>query len=137
MKKQVIIGIVLLFLLNQFNYYFDTFAISSENPWYFDQISIYGAWKLTNGSRDITIAVIDSGIDFSHPELQNVAWINEDEIANNSIDDDNNGYIDDIHGWDFVSNDSVPGPEEDDPIRMLHLLQELSHLQLMMRESRE
>ncbi len=116
MKRQVIIGIVLLFLLNQFNYYFDTFAISSENPWYFDQISIYGAWKLTNGSRDITIAVIDSGIDFSHPELQNVAWINEDEIENNSIDDDNNGYVDDINGWDFVSNDSIPGPEDDDPI---------------------
>ncbi len=80
------------------------------------QIDTAGAWQHTYGSKDITVAVIDSGIDFNHSEFENVSWINSGEIANNSIDDDGNGYIDDTHGWDFVSNDSEPGPEESDPI---------------------
>ena len=87
-----------------------------ENAWHLSHIEIEGAWELTMGSKDVIIAMIDSGIDFTHPDLANSSWINEDEIANNSIDDDNNGYIDDINGWDFVSNDNIPGPDDEDPI---------------------
>ncbi len=53
-------------------------------------------------SRTIIVAVIDSGIDIEHEDLQSVIWTNEDEIPDNGIDDDNNGYIDDVHGWNFI-----------------------------------
>lgn len=52
--------------------------------------------------EDIIVAVIDSGVDVNHEDLQGKIWINEDEIANNGIDDDNNGYIDDVFGWNFI-----------------------------------
>ncbi len=53
-------------------------------------------------SRTITVAVIDSGIDFDHEDLKDVMWTNPKEIADNGIDDDKNGYIDDLHGWSFI-----------------------------------
>jgi cell wall-associated protease len=53
-------------------------------------------------SRTITVAVIDSGIDFEHEDLKDVMWTNPKEIAGNGVDDDKNGYIDDIHGWSFI-----------------------------------
>lgn len=53
-------------------------------------------------SRTIIVAVIDSGVDIEHEDLQTVIWTNEDEIPDNGIDDDNNGYIDDVHGWNFI-----------------------------------
>jgi len=52
----------------------------------------------------VIVAVIDSGIDIDHEDLQNVIWSNPDEIPNNGIDDDRNGYIDDIHGWNFLGD---------------------------------
>ena len=55
-------------------------------------------------SSPVIVAVIDSGIDIEHEDLQGSIWINEDEIANNGIDDDQNGYIDDINGWNFLGN---------------------------------
>ena len=91
-------------------------AQNFEDSYHHRLIGSKGAWAITNGSKDITIAVIDSGIDFSHSELKNVYWNNTDEIGNNSIDDDGNGYVDDVVGWDFVNNDSIPGPETGDPI---------------------
>ena len=50
----------------------------------------------------VIVAVIDSGVDIEHPQLQEVIWINRDEVPNNNIDDDNNGYVDDRHGWNFL-----------------------------------
>jgi subtilisin family serine protease len=55
-------------------------------------------------SKTVVVAIIDSGIDIEHEDLQGKIWVNEDEIAGNGIDDDNNGYIDDIHGWNFLGN---------------------------------
>ena len=55
-------------------------------------------------SQKVIVAVLDSGVDYEHEDLKDVMWINEDEIPNNGIDDDNNGYIDDIHGWNFLGN---------------------------------
>ncbi len=54
--------------------------------------------------QTVIVGVIDSGIDIEHEDLKNVIWTNEDEIPNNGIDDDNNGYVDDIHGWNFLGN---------------------------------
>ena len=53
-------------------------------------------------SRTIIVAVIDSGVDIEHEDLKDVIWTNEDEIPGNGIDDDKNGYVDDIHGWNFI-----------------------------------
>jgi subtilisin family serine protease len=49
----------------------------------------------------VIVAVIDSGVDIDHPELKEAIWVNDDEIPNNRIDDDQNGYVDDVHGWNF------------------------------------
>ncbi len=53
-------------------------------------------------SETIIVAVIDSGVDAEHEDLKDIMWVNEDEIPNNGIDDDKNGYVDDIHGWNFI-----------------------------------
>lgn len=53
-------------------------------------------------SRTVIVAVVDSGIDIEHEDLKDIMWINEDEIAGNGMDDDKNGYVDDVHGWNFI-----------------------------------
>ena len=53
-------------------------------------------------SKTVLVAVIDSGIDIEHEDLKEVIWVNEDEVAGNGVDDDKNGYIDDVHGWNFI-----------------------------------
>jgi subtilisin family serine protease len=66
------------------------------------------AWDITKGSRDIIVAVVDTGIDFFHEDLRSNIWVNTKEIPGNGIDDDGNGYVDDVYGFDFVSNDNDP-----------------------------
>lgn len=60
--------------------------------------------SLNTEAKTIVVAVIDSGVDIEHEDLQGKIWINEDEIPDNGIDDDNNGYIDDVYGWNFLGN---------------------------------
>ena len=67
----------------------------------------------------VIVAVIDSGIDIEHEDLENVLWTNEKEIPGNGIDDDNNGYIDDIHGWNYLGGDRVAAPEQLEVTRLL------------------
>ncbi len=73
------------------------------------------AWYITTGSPNVPIAVLDTGIDFSHPDLASKIWTNPDEIAGNGIDDDGNGLVDDVHGWDFVNWDNDPADDNVDP----------------------
>ena len=82
-------------------------------------INILPAWNLYDSSteehRHVVVAVIDTGIDISHPDLKNAIWTNEDEIPGDGIDNDGNGYIDDVHGWNFFdgNNELCKGREDD------------------------
>lgn len=83
-------------------HHYDTFGIGAES-----------AWDEQVGSNTVVIAVIDSGVDLDHQDLDGNLWENTDEIAGNGIDDDENDYIDDVYGYDFVDDDGDPTPTPD------------------------
>ena len=68
-------------------------------------ISAEAAWDTTAGNHGVVVGVIDTGVDIGHRDLVDNIFVNVGEIANNGIDDDANGFVDDVNGWDFVSND--------------------------------
>lgn len=65
------------------------------------------AWSIQESAEDIVVAILDSGVSINHPDLKENIWVNKGEIPNNGLDDDKNGYIDDLHGWDFVNDKSL------------------------------
>ncbi|WP_430393348.1 S8 family serine peptidase [Corallococcus exiguus] len=71
-------------------------------------INVPEAWELTQGSEADVVAVIDSGVDFTHPDLADNMWVNPGEIAGNGVDDDGNGYVDDVHGIDATDETKTP-----------------------------
>jgi len=91
-----------------------------NDPRYYEQYShrkthAKEAWDIETGGEDVTIAVIGTGVEIDHPDLAANIWTNEgempgDTIDNDGIDNDGNGYIDDVYGWDFVDNDNDPRP---------------------------
>lgn len=70
-------------------------------------MGLASAWRQTTGS-DLTVAIVDSGIDLGHPDLAPNLWTNPGEVPGNGVDDDGNGYVDDVHGFDFVEHDGTP-----------------------------
>lgn len=69
-------------------------------------MSVEKAYKMVEGkpSKEVIVAVLDSGVESDHPDLKENMWVNKGEIPKNGIDDDGNGYIDDVHGWNFLGN---------------------------------
>lgn len=81
--------------------------------WHLETIKAYDAWEVTTGGtdfggREIVIAILDDGFDVDHEDMKNVYWKNEHEIPNDGIDNDNNGFVDDYHGWNTIFfNDNI------------------------------
>ncbi|HSR88876.1 MAG TPA: S8 family peptidase [Candidatus Udaeobacter sp.] len=73
---------------------------------FYNQISAPTAWDFTNGTSSAVVAIIDVGVDISNEDLKANIWQNQKELPGNGIDDDKNGYIDDIHGWNFVEKNN-------------------------------
>ncbi len=99
------VAILLLFLLAPTA----SFAKMPDDPfadqWSYRDVHAYGAWDYTTGSHDVVVAVVDNGFDEFQPDLATNVWINTKEIPDNGIDDDHNGYVDDVYGWNFVAED--------------------------------
>jgi subtilisin family serine protease len=76
--------------------------------WNLPAMNLPDAWGLSLGTTPTTVAVIDTGVDYTHEDLVNNVWTNPGEVASNGIDDDGNGYVDDVHGYDFAYNDGEP-----------------------------
>lgn len=88
-------------------------AVSANDPYYSllygaAQMSLPSAWEQTTGSSQVVIQVIDTGIRYDHPDLAANMWVNTAEVAGNGIDDDANGYVDDIHGINAITNTGDP-----------------------------
>lgn len=81
---------------------------STSGQWGLWKINAREAWDISKGDSTITVAIIDDGVNMFHSDLFDNVWRNPGEIAANGIDDDNNGYIDDIYGWDVGNNDNNP-----------------------------
>ena len=82
---------------------------TADEPFNINTDQVYKNIIKNKVGRTVVVAVIDSGVDIEHEDLVNVIWTNDDEIPENGIDDDHNGYIDDVHGWNFIGGkDGTP-----------------------------
>ena len=80
------------------------------SQWHLDSLHCAQAWDLSRSEPSLVIAIIDNGTELDHPDLQANIWNNPGEIAGDGIDNENNGYTDDVYGWDFAENDADPSP---------------------------
>lgn len=87
--------------------------------YYLAQIKALQAWSTISEAPEVVVAVIDSGVDIDHPELAANIWKNTGEIPGDKIDNDLNGYIDDVNGWDFLTNSADPRPKIVSPYSVL------------------
>ena len=85
--------------------------------WGLTMMKAQEAWDITRGNPEVVVAIIDTGVDYRHPDLKDNIWINRRELDGlPGVDDDGNGYIDDIRGWDFAGNDEADPVADADPL---------------------
>lgn len=108
MKKSIFLAFLLVFLFAG-----PVLALEPNDTYYspyqkvtYSQIGLPLAWNYSTGSKDVVIALIDTGADIEHPDLVDNIWVNTTEIPENGLDDDKNGFIDDINGWNFVNQNN-------------------------------
>ncbi|WP_264196518.1 S8 family serine peptidase [Microseira wollei] len=82
------------------------------NNWGLDAIKAPEVWHQGYRGQGTVVAVIDTGVDYTHSDLDRNIWVNPNEIPGNNLDDDRNGFVDDVRGWDFVTDDSAPMDEQ-------------------------
>jgi subtilisin family serine protease len=93
---------------------FSPAGVTPNDPLYSQQANLVStnvtkAWEITKGDSSVVIAVLDTGVDWEHPDLQGNIWLNKAEVEGRSgVDDDGNGLIDDVRGWDWINNDNNP-----------------------------
>jgi serine protease len=88
----------------------------TAQQYYLSKINAYQAWDLSTGDSNVKIAIVDDAVRVTHPDLTGNIWVNPLEIPGNGIDDDGNGYIDDVSGWDAADNDNDPNAPLTPPI---------------------
>src|SRR5205814_61911 len=103
------------------NYKLQPFATFPNDTYLSDQwyvhdpddgdVDLPEAWDLEKGSSTITIGIMDTGVDAGHPDLTTHIWANPGEVPGDALDNDGNGYVDDVNGWDFGNDDADPNPE--------------------------
>jgi len=113
MKKFLFTLVILVFFSMPITGLLQTADPYVEKQWYLEKINAFEAWDYTKGSEEVIVAVLDTGVDITHPDLSGNIWVNMDEFAGDGIDNDNNGYIDDINGWDFIYDWPDPVPDLD------------------------
>lgn len=86
-----------------------------NDQWYLESVNAFDAWDVSKSSEDVVIAIVDSGVELNHPDLDSKIYINEVEIPDNNIDDDNDGFIDNYLGWDFAGADQDNLSQDNDP----------------------
>lgn len=91
------------------------FAEEADSPisrgtidWGIDAVRAPEVWAQGHRGGGIVVAVVDTGVDYTHPSLSSSIWVNRREIPNDGVDNDNNGFVDDVRGWDFFGNDNDP-----------------------------
>jgi len=100
------------------DYPLQAFVTSPDDPyftsnylWGLNKIKAPAAWDTGQGSTQVVVAVIDTGVQVHHPDLQANMWVNPGEIPSNGIDDDGNGYVDDVHGINAITGSGDPGDD--------------------------
>ena len=98
----------------KFHAFLDVDDPKYQEQWALKKVKAAEAWRVQSGSKETIVAVIDTGIALEHVDLKDNIWTNPNEIPNNAKDDDQNGFVDDIHGWDFRDKDNNPNDEVSD-----------------------
>jgi subtilisin family serine protease/subtilisin-like proprotein convertase family protein len=109
--------------------YLRSFAVTPDDPnfslqWHLHNVALFSgrpdadidaseAWEVSTGGSDVIVAVIDTGVNWEHEDLKDNIWINPAEIPDNNLDDDGNGYVDDVRGWDFIGSGTLADPLPD------------------------
>ena len=97
------------------------------SEWWLEKISAPLAWQISRGDSAVVIGIIDTGVDYLHPDLQASIWVNRGDNDSNGVDDDHNGFVDDRIGWDFTDAPSLPSSGGDDLVRDNDPMDEYGH----------